>query len=187
MNSNNSITFPLSDHPTHYVACIEDAERLDCTHVAIKLTPSTLIRLVWMYFVASVLRLIGIKATVFESKVGVLDVACLRYTGNQFLEDDQGTSGDDAPYDCLSLGELAALGGYATNAALDAWFAPAMTNDKAYAVEVYVQRFSMWLKICFFGQTLHIETNPFNLDIIVKDFLAARIPPFLKGGRHAKQ
>lgn len=187
MNKRNSITFPLSGLPAHYIACVEDTERLDCTHVAVKLVPSTLIRLVWMHFVASVLRLIGIKIAVFETRVGALDVARLRYTGKHFLETDQDTSSDEAPYDCLSLGELANLGGYATSAVLDAHFTPMLKDAKVYAVEIHTERFSMWLKIYFFGQILSIETNSFNLDIIVKDFLKRNVQRFLKGGNRAER
>lgn len=176
MTKDNTLPFPLSDRPTHYIACLEDAERLDCTHVSIELIPSTLIRLVWMHLVASVLRLIGIKIAVFETRVGALDVTCLKYRGKRFLSANDETSTDEAPYDCLSLGELANLGGYATDAVLDANFAPIMKAAKVYAVEVHAGRFSMWLKIHFFGQVLSIETNSFNLDILVKDFLARNIP-----------
>jgi hypothetical protein len=118
MIKNNTIPFPLSDCPTHYIACLDDAERRDCTHVSIKLVQSTLIRLVWMHLVASVLRLIGIKMSVFETRVGALDVACLKYEGKHFLGANDETSTDEAPYDCQSLGELANLGGYATSAVL---------------------------------------------------------------------
>jgi len=175
MRNSTIITFPLSDRPTHYIACLEDAKRIYCTHVSVKLVPSTLIPLVCMHFVASVLRQVGIKISAFETRVGALDVSCLRYTGQQFLEASEDTSCDDAPYDCLSLGELADLGGYATDAVLDAHFAPITKEAKVYAIEVHAERFSMWLKIHFFGQVLSIETNPFNLDIIVKDFLTRSV------------
>ncbi len=177
--TNNTIPFPLSDRPTHYIAALEDAERLDCTHVSIRLAPPTLIRLVWMHFVASMLRLVGIKIAVFETRVGALEVACLKYKGKQFLGADDETSTDEAPYDCLSLGKLANLGGYATDAVLDAHFMPIRKDTKVYAVEVHAERFSMWLKIYFFGQVLSIETNSFNLDIIVEDFLKRNVQRFL--------
>ena len=180
MTKHSTIPFPLSDRPTHYLAALEDAERLDCTHVSIRLVPSTLIRLVRMHLVTSVLRLIGIKIAVFETRVGMLDVACLKYQGRQFLGADEETSTDEAPYDCLSLGELANLGGYATNAVLDAHFAPMRKDAKVYAVEVHAERFSMWLRIYFFGQILSIETNSFNLDIIVENFLKRNVQRFLK-------
>lgn len=107
MTKHDAIPFPLSDLPTHYLATLEDEERLDCTHISIRLVPLTLIRLVWMHSVASVLRLVGIKIAVFETKVGALDIACIKYQGKQFLGNDEETSTDEAPYDCLSLGELA--------------------------------------------------------------------------------
>lgn len=180
MNKHNIIPFPLSDRPTHYIAALDDAERPDCTHVSIGLIPSTIIRLVWMHIVASVLRLVGIKIAVFETRVGALDVACLKYQGKHFLGADEETSTDEAPYDCLSLGELANLGGYATDAVLDAHFMPIRKDAKVYAVEVHAGRFTMWLKIYFFGQILSIETTSFNLDIIVEDYLKRNVQRFLK-------
>src|SRR5574341_1909762 len=121
MTKHDTIPFPLSDRPTHYLATLEDTERLDCTHVSIRLVLPTLIRLVWMHFIASVLRLVGIKIAVFETRVGALDIGCIKYRGRQFLGADDETSTDEAPYDCLSLGELANLGGYATPSAAKAW------------------------------------------------------------------
>ena len=88
MKNNNSLSFPLSDELSHYLACVETPGRLDCTHVSIKLDPSTLIRLVWMHLVTSVLRLCGIKMAVFETMVGALDVAC-PWASWQALEDMQ--------------------------------------------------------------------------------------------------
>ena len=173
---NNSITFPLSGCPTHYIARVEDAGKSDCAHIAIKLMPSTLIRLILAYVVASVLRLFKIKIVVFETRADTLSITYLRDTSGQCLEDDQETSSDDAPYDCLTLGELISLGGYATDRVLDAFFSSACVNVKMYAIEVYVERFAMWLKIYAFGWTFCIETEPFNLDIIVKDFLARNVP-----------
>jgi len=179
MNKQQPIPFPLLGRPTHYIAALEDRARLDCTHVAIKLVPSTLVRLVWMHLVASALRLLGIKSAVFETKVGTLAIACLKYQGEHFLGPDEETSPDEAPYDCLSLGELANLGGYATDGVLDAYFQTAMNDTKTYAVEVHAERFAMRLKVYFFGQILSLETNYFNLDIIVEDFLKRSVRPFL--------
>ena len=177
MKNSNSLSFPLSDQLSHYLACVENPGRLDCTHVSIKLDPSTLIRLVWMHLVTSVLRLCGIKMAVFETRAGALDVACLKYEGKEILGANDETSADEAPYDCLSLGELANLGGYATSAVLAEYFTPITQDAKVYAVEVYAERFSMWLKVYFFGQTFSMETNSFNLDILVKDFLTRNVLP----------
>jgi len=179
MNNNNSLSFPLSDQLSHYLACVENPGRLDCTHVSIKLGPSTLIRLVGMNLVTSVLRLCGIKMAVFETRAGAFDVKCLKYEGKDFLGANDDTSADEAPYDCLSLGELANLGGYATSAVLDKYFAPMTQDAKVYAVEVHIERFSMWLKVYFFGQILPIETNSFNQDIIVEDYLKRNVQHYL--------
>jgi len=179
MNKQQPVPFPLLDRPTHYLAALEDTVRLDCTHVAIKLVPSTLIRLVWMHLVASALRLVGIKSAVFETRVRTLPIACLKYQGELLLNPNDETSSDEAPYDCLSLGELANLGGYATDGVLDTYFLRAMNNTKIYVVEVHAERFAMRLKIYFFGQILSLETNYFNLDVIVEDFLKRSVRHFL--------
>jgi hypothetical protein len=96
-----------------------------------------------MSFVASALRLVGIKIAVFETRVGALDIAPIKYKGRQFLGADDETSTDEASYDCLSLGELANLGGYATDAVLAAHFTSMRQDAKVYAVEVHADRFSM--------------------------------------------
>jgi hypothetical protein len=179
MKNNNSLAFPLSDQPSHYLACVENPGRLECTHVSIKLGSSTLIRLVRLHLVTAVLRLFGIKMAVFETKADALDVACLNYEGKEVLGANDETATDEAPYKCLSLGELASLGGYATDALLAKYFTPIKQDAKVYAVEVHAERFSMWLKVYFFGQTFTMETNPFNLDILVKDFLMRNVQRFL--------
>jgi hypothetical protein len=171
--------FPLSDRPCHYLACVENPGRLECTHVSIKLGSSTLIHLVRMHLVTAVLRLLGIKMAVFETKAEVLNVACLKYEGKEVLCANDETSADETPYNCLSLGELASLGGYATDALLAKYFVPIKQDAKVYAVEVHAERFSMWLKVYFFGQTQPIETNSFNQDIIVEDFLNRNVQQFL--------
>jgi hypothetical protein len=132
-----------------------------------------------MHLVTSVLRLIGIKMAVFETRAGALDVACLKYEGKEILGANDETPTDEAPYDCLSLGELANLGGYATSAVLAEYFAPITQDAKMYAVEVHAARFSMWLRVYFFGQILPIETNSFNQDIIVEDYLKRNVQHFL--------
>ena len=91
--------FPLSGHPTYYIACIEGAGKSDCTHIVIKLVPSTLIRLIWMHVAASLLRLFKIKVAVFDTRADMLDIAYLRDTSGQCLEADQEISSDDTPYD----------------------------------------------------------------------------------------
>lgn len=186
MNECDTIPFPLSDLQTYYLATLEDPERLDCTHVSIRLIPSTLVRLVWIHSVASALRLVGIKIAVFETRVDSLDIGYLKYQGRHFLVTDEEIATDEAPYDCLSIGELANLGGYATNNALEAYFTPARIDKKVYAIDVHVERFAMWFKIHFFGQIVSIETNSFNLDIIIEDFLKRRLQKFpikLSGAR----
>ena len=178
MKERSTIPFPLSGDPSHYLAALNDTERLDCTHVFVRLIPSTLIRLVWMYFVASVLRLVGVKSAVFEARVGRLAIGCLKYQGRHFLVADDETATDEAPYDCLSMGELANLGGYAANSVLEAYFTPARIDKKVYAIDVHVERFAMRFKLHFFGQIVSIETTSFNLDIIIEDFLRRRLQKF---------
>ncbi|HSG44240.1 MAG TPA: hypothetical protein VLA72_13910 [Anaerolineales bacterium] len=170
MNKQITIPFPLLGAPDYYVAALNDRRRLDCTHVSIRLVPSTVLRLLWMHLVASTLRLVGIKSVSFETTVGRLAVRCLQYKGKDFLGTDDETSADETPYDCLSIGELASLGGYATDEVLETYFTLARINTKVYAVEIHAERFAMWFKVYFFGQIPSLETNPFNLDIIAGDF-----------------
>ena len=106
----------------------------------------------------------------FGARADRLAIGCLKYQGGHFLVVDEETATDEAPYDCLSIGELANLGGYATNSALEAYFTPARIDKKVYAIDVHVERFAMWFKIHFFGQIVSIETNSFNLDIIIEDY-----------------
>ena len=179
MNKQITIPFPLLGAPDYYIAALNDRCRLDCTHVSLRLAPSTLLRLVWMHLVASILRLVGIKSVSFETRVGRLAVRCLRYKGKDLLGTDDETSADETPYDCLSIGELASLGGYATNDVLEAYFTLAGNNTKMYAVEIHAERFAMWFKVYFFGQILSLETNPFNLDIIAEDFFRRNMSKLL--------
>lgn len=178
MKEKSTIPFPLSEDPSHYLAALNDTERPDCTHVFVRLIPSTLIRLVWMRFVASVLRLVGVKSAIFGARADRLAIGCLKYQGRHFFDPDEETATDEAPYDCLSIGELANLGGYAANSVLEAYFTAARIDKKVYAIDVHVERFAMWFKIHFFGQIVSIETNSFNLDIIIEDFFKRRLKKF---------
>ncbi len=170
MNEQTTIPIPLLGSPDYYIAALNDKGRLDCTHVCLRLVPSTVLRLLWMHIVASILRLVGVKSVSFETTVGRLAIRCLKYQGKDFLGADEETSADEAPYDCLSIGELASLGGYATDDVLEAYFALAKNSTKMYAVEIHAERFAMWFKVYFFGQILSLETNSFNLDIIAEGF-----------------
>lgn len=44
-----------------------------------------------------------------------------------------------------------------------------------YAIDVHAERFSMRLNIHYLGSILSVESNPFNPDILVKDFLVRNI------------
>lgn len=168
MTISNNITFPL-ERSTHYIACISNDVTGDCTHVSIKLSVPTLIRLVWLWLVASALRLIGVKMSVFEDKANRFTITCLRRKGNQTLKINQETSSDDDPYNCLSAAELISLGGYATESVLSRYFTLANKGLKLDSVEVHVASRMMWFRLYFIGANPSIETDPFNLGIIVRD------------------
>jgi len=168
MTITHNITFPL-EHPTHYIACISDDATGDCTHVSIKLSAPTLIRLVWLWLIASALRLIGVKMSVFEDKSNGFAITCLRRKRKQMLKIDQKTSSDDEPYNCLSAAELISLGGYTTVSALSRYFTLANKDLKLDSVEVHVASRMMWFRLYFIGANPSIETDPFNLGVIVRD------------------
>jgi len=173
MKSKNAIAFPL-ERPTHYLACIADEIINNCTHVSFKLSPPTLAHLLWMYFVASVVRLVGIKISVFESNAVALRVACLLSTRRQALKTNQETSTDEGPYNCLSITELISLGGYATEAALSRYFTLANRDLKLDSLEVHVAGRMMWFRLYFIGANPSLETDSFNLGIIVRDIVRAK-------------
>jgi hypothetical protein len=175
MKNNKAIAFPLTRTPTHYVACNSNPELSECSHVTIKLTWLTLFHLIVMSLAAGVLSLIGIKITIFETKARTLKIACLRYVGKQTLQANHDTSTDEAPYDCLSLGELAALGGYATEEVLLKHFAPTKKELKIQSVEVQIQRWMIGLKVYFTGPNPSIEADPFNLGIVVRDVVSRSV------------
>ncbi|HKI53999.1 MAG TPA: hypothetical protein VJ987_07720, partial [Anaerolineales bacterium] len=143
MKSKNAIAFPL-ERPTHYLACISDNVTGDCTHVSVRLSAPTLIRLAWLWLIASALRLIGVKAAVFDDKANRLAITCLCKRGNQTLKFNQETSADKDPYNCLSIAELICLGGYATEAVLSRYFALANRDLKLDSLEVHVASRMMW-------------------------------------------
>jgi len=169
----NKFTFPL-EHPTHYLACISDDMTGDCTHVSVKLSAPTLIRLAWLWFVASALKLTGVKAVVFDDRVNGFTITCLRKKGNQTLKINQETSTDDDPYNCLSITELISLGGYATESALSRYFTLANRDLKLDSLEVHVASRMMWFRLHFCGANPSLETDPFNLGIIVRDIVRAK-------------
>jgi len=169
----NNITFPLA-RPTHYIACISDDMTGDCTHVSIKLSVPTLIRLVWLWLVASALRLIGVKMSVFDDKENGLATTCLRRKRKQMLRINQKTSSDDDPYNCLSAAELISLGGYATESVLSRYFTLANKDLKLDSVEVHVASRMMWFRLYFIGANPSIETDPFNLGVIVRDVVRTK-------------
>lgn len=173
MKSKNAIAFPL-ERPTYYLACIADEITNNCTHVSFKFSPPMLAHLLWMHFVASVLRLVGIKISVFRSDAGALCVACLGSTRKQALKTYQEISTDEDPYSCLSIAELISLGGYAMEAALSRYFTLANRDMKLDSLEVHVASRMMWFRLHFCGANPSLETDPFNLGIIVRDIVRAK-------------
>lgn len=169
----NNIAFPL-EHPTYYLACISDDLTGDCTHVSVKLSAPTLIRLAWLWFVASALKLIGVKAAVFDDKANRFTITCLRKKRNQTLKLTQETSTDDDPYNCLSAAELISLGGYATDTVLSRYFTLANKDLKLDSIEVHVASRMVFFKLYFTGANPSLETDPFNLGIIVRDIVRSK-------------
>jgi len=121
--------------------------------------------------IASALRLIGVKAAVFDDKANRLAITCLCKRGNQTLKFNQETSADKDPYNCLSIAELICLGGYATEAVLSRYFALANRDLKLDSLEVHVASRMMWFRLHFCGVNPSLETDPFNWGIIVRDIV----------------
>jgi hypothetical protein len=120
--------------------------------------------------------LIGVKAAVFDDRANRFAITCLRKRGNQTLKINQETSTDDDPYNCLSVAELISLGGYATEIVLSRYFTLANKDLKLDSVEVHVASRMVWLKLYFIGPNPSLETDPFNLGIIVRDIVGHSVP-----------
>lgn len=160
--------FPIKE-PTHYVACIDNPITGACTHASVKLSAPTLGRLAWMWFVSFALRLVGVKAAVFQVKPDKLGLDCLRVKSRATLKPGQECSVDEDPYNCLSLGELIALGGYANETVLKSAFSPSKLQLES--VELVVIDSMVGFKLNFSGTNPSLETDTFNLKVIVQDII----------------
>jgi hypothetical protein len=127
-----------------------------------------------LWFVASALRLIGVKAAVFGDRANRFTITCLRKKGHQTLKINQETSADDDPYNCLSAAELISLGGYATETVLSRYFTLANKDLKLDSVEVHVASRMVFFKLYFSGANPSLETDPLNLGIIVRDIVRTK-------------
>ena len=175
----SEINFPLS-HPTHYIACLNN---FDVTHVAVKLSSQmlwTMFLVLWSPKIVALLDKLGIGRLTITSprKPGQKhlfdDLSFYRYIGNDKIRpgDDRECSTDEDPYNCLSLGELASLGGFATEEVLQSKFKP-ISQDEASAIGVTVCRTNtgmIFFKVLFGGE--EYDTDMFNVRLLFEKYFA---------------
>jgi hypothetical protein len=175
----SEIKFPLS-HPTHYIACLNN---FDVTHVAVKLSRQmlwTMFLVLWIPKIVALLEKLGIgrltitrprksgKKSLFD------DLGFYQYVGEDKIQpgDDRECSTDEDPYSCLTLGELASLGGFANEEVLQRQFKP-IPQDEASAIGVTVCRTNtgmIFFKVLFEGE--EYGTDMFNVRLLIDKYFA---------------
>jgi hypothetical protein len=168
------IKFPLS-HPTHYIACLNN---FDVTHVAVKLCHQTLLTLLLLLYAPQVLAFFNIVRLTFARRrkpgqTSLLDnLSFYRYTSKERIRPgaDHDFSSDEDPYNCLSLGELASLGGFADEEVLKHKFELIPQSDKdPVGVAVYKAHTDMvFIKVLFRGE--EYKTDMFNVGLLVRKY-----------------
>lgn len=185
------IKFPLS-HPTHYIACLNN---FDVTHVAVKLCRQTLLMLLLLLYAPQVLKFFNIVRLTFARRrkpgqLSLLDnLSFYRYTGKDRIRpgDDRECSTDEDPYSCLSLGELASLGGFADEEVLRRKFELIPQSDKdPVGVKVYKAHIDMvFIKVLFRGE--EYETEMFNVGLLVQKYFDQVHEVSVKNVKEAKR
>ncbi len=168
--------FPLS-HPTHYLACLNN---FDVTHVAVKLCRQTLLMLLLLLYIPQILEFFNIVRLAFARRrkpgqMSLLDnISFYRYVGKDRIRpgDDRDCSTDEDPYSCLTLGELASLGGFADEQVLNSKFKPIPHPDnESMAITACKARAGMvFFKVLFRGE--EYETDMFNVRLLVQKYFA---------------
>jgi hypothetical protein len=151
----------------------------DVTHVAVKLCRQTLLTLLLLLYVPQVLEFFNIVRLTFarRRKPGQMsllaNLSFYRYTGKERIRPgvDQDFSTDEDPYSCLTLGELASLGGFANEEVLQRKF-KLIPQDEASAIGVTVCRTNtgmIFFKVLFEGE--EYETDMFNVRLLIDKYL----------------
>ena len=170
------IKFPLS-HPTYYIACLNS---FDVTHIAVKLCCQILLTLLLLLYTPRVLEFFNIVRLTFArqrkpGQMSVLDyLSFYRYIGKERIQPsgDQDFATDEDPDNCMSLGELASLGGFATEEVLQSKF-KTISQDEASAIGVTVCRTNtgmIFFKVLFSGE--EYETDLFNVRLLLEKYFA---------------
>lgn len=176
----SEIKFPLS-HPTHYLACLNN---FNVTHVAVKLTRQTL----WTMFCWLVLspKLVTFLNALGISRVKVtrphepgdddfpLNLKFYRYIGKDRIQpgDDRECSTDEDPYNCLTLGELASLGGFANEEVLQSKFKP-VVPDSNFPMGVtlcHTDTGMLFFRLLLDGE--EYDTDMFNVRLLFDKYFA---------------
>jgi len=173
------IKFPLT-HPTHYIACLNN---FDVTHVAVKLSRQmlwTMFLILWIPKIVALLEKLGIgRLTITrprrsDQKSLFDDLGFYQYIGEDQIQpgDDRECSTDENPYSCLTLGELASLGGFATKEILKRKF-KAIPQDEASAIGItlcWTNTGMIFFKVLFEGEDY--ETDMFNARLLFEKYVA---------------
>lgn len=170
------IKFPLS-HPTHYIACLNN---FDVTHVAVKLCRQTLMFFLLLLYAPQVLAFFNIVRLNFvrrrkPGQISLVDnLSFYRYIGKDRIRpgDDREFSTDEDPYSCLSLGELASLGGFVDEEVLKCKFEliPWSSEDPLGVVTVYRADTGMvFFKVLFRSE--EYETDMFNIRLLIDKYI----------------
>ena len=184
-------TFPLS-HPTHYLACLNN---FDVTHVAVKLCRQTLLMLLLLLYVPQILEFFNIVRLAFARRrkpgqMSLLDnISFYRYVGKDRIRpgNDRECSTDEDPYNCLTLGELASLGGFANEQVLSSKFKliPHPVDESMAIAACRAHTGMVFFKIIFRGE--EYETDMFNVGLLVQKYLAQVHETSLKNVQEAKR
>ncbi len=170
------IKFPLN-HPTHYIACLNN---FDVTHVAVKLCRQTLMFFLLLLYAPQVLAFFNIVRLNFARRrkpgqISLVDnLSFYRYIGKDRIRpgDDREFSTDEDPYSCLSLGELASLGGFVDEEMLKRKFEliPWSGEDPLGVVTVYRADTGMvFFKVLFRSE--EYETDMFNIRLLIDKYI----------------
>jgi hypothetical protein len=190
----SEIKFPLS-HPTHYIACLNN---FDVTHVAVKLSRQmlwTMFLVLWIPKIVALLERQGIgRLTITRpgksGQKSLFDkLGFYQYIGEDKIQpgDDRECSTDEDPYSCLTLGELASLGGFANEEVLQRKFKP-IPQDEASAIGVTVCRTNtgmIFFKVLFEGE--EYETDMFNVRLLIDKYIDLVHETSVKNVQEAKR
>jgi hypothetical protein len=167
----------------------------DVTHVAVKLCRQTLLTFLLLLYAPQIVEFFNIVHLRIARRrnpgqISLLDnLSFYRYIGEDRIrpDDDRELSSEEEPYNCLTIGELASLGGFADEEVLKRKFEliPHVETDSVDVTAYKAHSGMVFFKVILHGE--EYETEMFNVNLVVQKYFALMHETSVKNVQEAKR